>query len=87
MVNRKALPGLLTAEAISITGSRMSLVALPWLVLSTTGSPTLTGVVAAIETTPYVASGALGAPLIDRFGARRATLNARRVLAEVQEIA
>ncbi|MFJ3934697.1 MFS transporter [Streptomyces sp. NPDC090029] len=74
MVNRRALTGLLTAEAISITGSRMSLVALPWLVLGATGSPILTGVVAAIETTPYVASGVLGAPLIDRIGARRASI-------------
>lgn len=73
---RRPLTGLLTAEAISITGSRMSLVALPWLVLSATGSPTLTGLVAAVETIPYVLAGSLGAPLVDRVGARRTSIAA-----------
>ncbi|WP_019812388.1 MFS transporter [Saccharomonospora halophila] len=74
MARRSALIGLLAAEGISIMGSRMSLIALPWLVLTTTGSPALTGIVAAGETVPYVLAGALGSPLVDRFGARRASL-------------
>lgn len=71
-----ALAGFLTAEAISIIGSRMSLVAIPWLVLTTTGSPTLTGVVVAAETVPYVLAGSIGASVIDRVGARRCSIAA-----------
>src|SRR5438270_9870713 len=76
MARRADLVGLLTAEAISITGSRMSLIAVPWLVLSTTGSPAMTGVVAAAETILYVVAAALGASLVDRIGARRASIAA-----------
>lgn len=71
---RQPLAGLLAAEGISIAGSRMSLVALPWFVLATTGSPLRTGVVAFAEMLPYVLSAVLAAPLVDRLGARRATL-------------
>ncbi|GAA1271124.1 MFS transporter [Sphaerisporangium rubeum] len=74
MGRRTALAGYLAAEAVSITGSRMSLVALPWLVLTTTGSAALTGVVAALETVPYVVAGSFGAPVVDRIGARRASV-------------
>ncbi len=62
----RPLVGLLTAEGISIAGSRMSLVALPWFVLATTGSPLRTGVVAFAEMLPYVVSAVLAAPLVDR---------------------
>ncbi|MBB5870285.1 MFS family permease [Allocatelliglobosispora scoriae] len=65
------LVGLLTAEAISLFGSRMTAVALPWLVLVTTGSATKTGLVALTEMLPYVIASAAGGPLIDRLGARR----------------
>nr|MBA2625218.1 MFS transporter [Acidimicrobiia bacterium] len=70
----RPLVGLLTAEGISIAGSRMSLVALPWFVLATTGSPLRTGVVAFAEMLPYVVSAVLAAPLVDRVGARRASV-------------
>ena len=49
---------------------------MPWLVLATTHSPALTGIVAAAETVPYVAAAALGSPLVDRFGARRVSCTA-----------
>jgi len=62
---------LMTAKAISMFGSRMTFVALPWLVLVTTGSATRTGVVAFAEMLPYVIATAAGGPLIDRLGARR----------------
>ncbi len=78
-----SLIGLLGAEAISLTGSRMSLIALPWLVLVTSGSPTLTGAAAAIEMVPYVAAGALGAPIVDRLGARRVSIAADALSAVV----
>jgi MFS family permease len=74
-VSRRAgFAGLMTAEAISLFGSRMTFVALPWLVLVETGSATLTGVVAFAEMLPYVVACAAGGPLIDRVGARRASI-------------
>jgi MFS family permease len=62
---------LAVAETLSISGTRLSTIAIPWLVLSTTGSPVSTGVVAMTEMLPYVVAKALGGPLIDRLGAKR----------------
>jgi MFS family permease len=74
-MNRKAgLAGLLVASTLSLLGSRMTMVALPWLVLVTTNSPAKTGVVAAVELVPYVLAMALGAPLVDRIGGRRVSV-------------
>ncbi|MFI6846771.1 MFS transporter [Kitasatospora sp. NBC_00085] len=56
--------------AISLTGTRVSAIALPWFVLATTGSATMTGVVAFVEMTPYVLVKALAGPVIDRLGPR-----------------
>ncbi|WP_370062658.1 MFS transporter [Streptacidiphilus sp. MAP5-3] len=61
---------MLTAIAVSQTGTRVSAVALPWFVLVTTGSATQTGLVAFCELTPYVVVKALTGPLVDRTGPR-----------------
>ncbi|MBO4207835.1 MFS transporter [Micromonospora echinofusca] len=74
--SRVALVGLLTAGTISDTGTRVSTVTLPWLVLVSTGSPTRMGLVAAAEMLPYVLISALGPPLVDRLGARRVSITA-----------
>lgn len=74
MSTRRPLYGWLTSEAISLTGTRISMVALPWFVLTTTGSPTLTGLAALAETLPLVVLKVLGGPLIDRLGARRVAI-------------
>jgi MFS family permease len=68
---RIGLWGYLVAEAVSTTGTRMSMVAIPWFVLTTTGSPALTGLVGFAELLPFVVVLALGGPVIDRWGARR----------------
>jgi predicted MFS family arabinose efflux permease len=73
---RTGLIGVMTANGIAVLGSRMSFIAIPWLVLTTTGSPTLMGVVAAAETLPFVLASSLGAPLADRFGIRRTAITA-----------
>ena len=70
-MNRSPFIALAIAETLSISGTRLSGVAIPWLVLSTTGSPVLTGLVAMVEMLPYVVSKALGGPLIDRLGPKR----------------
>ncbi|MBX4953648.1 MFS family permease [Rhizobium binae] len=62
---------LAAAETLSLSGTRLSTIAIPWLVLSTTGSPVLTGLTAMMEMLPYVVAKALGGPLIDRVGPKR----------------
>ena len=74
MSTRTPLVGALVAEGISFVGTRVSMIAIPWFVLSTTGSATQTGLVAAAEITPLVIFKALGGPLLDRVGPRRVTL-------------
>lgn len=71
---RRPLYGWLTADAISLTGTRLSMLALPWFVLVTTGSATKTGLVALCEMAPLVALKILGGPIIDRVGARRVSI-------------
>jgi MFS family permease len=73
---RIPLYGWLTAEAISLLGTRVSMIAIPWLVLTTTGSPTQTGLVAFAEITPMVLLKAFGGPLVDRVGPRRMAITA-----------
>ena len=73
---RIPLYGWLTAEAISLLGTRVSMIAIPWLVLTTTGSPTKTGLVAFAEITPMVLFKACGGPLVDRVGPRRMAITA-----------
>jgi MFS family permease len=77
-VNRRRLPlyGWLTAEAASLLGTRVSMIAIPWLVLTTTGSATRTGLVAFAEITPMVLLKAFGGPVVDRVGPRRMAITA-----------
>ncbi|MFE1754741.1 MFS transporter [Streptomyces anandii] len=66
----RPLYGVLAAMAVSLTGTRVSAVALPWFVLVTTGSATQTGLVAFCEMTPYVLVKAFTGPVVDRIGPR-----------------
>jgi MFS family permease len=61
---------MLAASSLSIIGTRISAMALPWLVLTETDSPALTGLVLTFEMAPYVLAKALGGPLVDRHGPR-----------------
>lgn len=65
------LAGLLTAQGSALTANRILLVTLPWLVLTTTGSPTWTGLIATCQVVPFVIVQALSGPLLDRISARR----------------
>ena len=73
-MSRRPLAALLTANAVSTTGTTMTVLAIPWFVLDTTGSAARTGVVGACQLVPLVLASALGGPLIDRVGARRAAV-------------
>jgi MFS family permease len=66
--SRRGLLGLLSANFVSILGTRMSMLALPWFVLVTTGSAGETGLVVFAEMAPYVLVQAFGGPLVDRLG-------------------
>ena len=68
---RRPFIALAVAEIFSITGSRLAGIAVPWLVLVTTGDPVLTGLVGLCEMLPYVIAKGLSGPLIDRLGQRR----------------
>lgn len=70
MSRRRPLVALAVSAVASVGGTRLSAIAIPWLVLTTTGSPVLTGVVGLCEMLPYVVAKALLGPLIDRIGAR-----------------
>jgi MFS family permease len=71
----RPLHGWLAAEGISLVGTRVSMVALPFFVLTTTGSPEKTGLVAVAELLPLVVLKVLGGPVIDRVGARRVAIS------------
>lgn len=66
----RPLSGVLAAIGLSLTGTRISVIALPWFVLVTTGSATQTGLVAFCEMGPYVLVKAFVGPLVDRSGPR-----------------
>lgn len=74
-MNRRPFLAFAVAETLSISGTRLSTIAIPWLVLTTTGSPVLTGIVAMAEMLPYVVVKALSGPLIDRVGPKRVAIS------------
>lgn len=74
ILRNRSLGAILAAELVSLTGSSMTFVALPWFVLVTTGSTAKLGWVLAAELLP---AGLLGIPagaVIARLGAKR-TMN------------
>ena len=71
---RRPLHGLIAAYLVSGIGTAMSVVAIPWLVLVSTGSPTSTGIVGFAQMAPYVLLQATAGPFVDRFGMRRSFL-------------
>src|SRR5262245_13387773 len=52
-------------------GTSMSQLAIPWMVLTTTGSASKTGLGAFAEMGPYVVAQVLAGPVVDRLGLRR----------------
>jgi MFS family permease len=67
----RGLRPLLLAEVVSTTGACMTAVALPWLVLTTTGSAARAGLVAAVEWLPMALLGIPSGALAARLGPRR----------------
>ena len=70
-VNATQIRAIVAAEAVSSVGSSMTVLALPWFVLVTTGSATKLGLVLGIGSIPVVALPLPAGALIARIGARR----------------
>ena len=71
----RPLTGLAIADLISTTGTEMTAVALPWFVLTTTGSPARMGVVLAAEYAGLTLLGLAGARVATYTGPRRLMLS------------
>lgn len=76
MPDRRGLYALVAANSVSQLGNVVALVALPWFVLETTGSPARAGLTAFATTVPLALGAIVGAPLVDRIGTRRASVAA-----------
>ena len=63
-----------TGSAISYTGDMLTLLAIPWFVLLTTGSVAQTGITAFFSTLPAVFSAFFGSTIIDRLGYKRTSV-------------
>ena len=70
----RSLLGLITAELVSLTGSSMTFVALPFFVLKTTGSTEKMGWVLAAEMLPIAIFGIPAGTLISKLGGKRTML-------------
>ncbi len=65
---------LVLAESISMAGSQMTYVVLPWFVLTTTGSPARMSIVVAAEMAPVALFGLASGAVTARLGARTTML-------------
>ncbi|WP_327283636.1 MULTISPECIES: MFS transporter [unclassified Streptomyces] len=70
-MSRRPLAAVLAANTVSIAGTSLTLIGVPWFVLQTTGSAGRAGFVAFCATLPVVVAALVGGPVIDRIGRRR----------------
>ena len=71
---RRPILGLLAANTISQIGSMLTVIALPWFVLQTTGSAAKTGLTGVFEALPFIIAGIFGGALVDRIGFKRTSI-------------
>ena len=71
---QRSILALLSAEIISSLGAQMTFLALPWFVLTTTGSTTKMGIVLAAELLPIALLGIPSGTVVTRLGAVKAML-------------
>ena len=74
MSRRLPLLSLFAADAISVTGNVLAMVAIPWFVLETTDSAAMTGLVAFFTAGATVVASFFGGTLVDRVGYRTASV-------------
>src|SRR5437879_8214904 len=72
----KQLPiyAFFTGSGISYTGDVLTLLAIPWFVLQTTGSVEQTGITAFFSTLPTVLTAFFGSTIVDRLGYKRTSV-------------
>ncbi|HHV21144.1 MAG TPA: MFS transporter [Propionibacterium sp.] len=70
MTSRLTLPLYLFSSGTSLFGNSAISIVLPWLVLTRTGDPALTGLVAAASAAPSAVAAFVGGHLVDRIGRR-----------------
>lgn len=73
-VRKSAISALILGETISMIGTRMTYLALPWFVLVTTGSPGKMSLVLAAEILPMAILGVPSGALVQRLGSRTTML-------------
>jgi MFS family permease len=73
-VRRAPLAALLVANAISLVGNQLTVVAIPWFVLQSTGSAARAAQVGALGALAAVVAAFVGGGLADRLGARRTSI-------------
>jgi MFS family permease len=72
--DRRPLFALFVGNTVSMVGDILSLLAIPWFVLETTGSVTDTGITAFFSALPFVIATFLSGTLIDRLGFKRTSV-------------
>jgi MFS family permease len=70
----RGVRALVAAETITMAGSQMTWLVLPWFVLTTTGSPAKTSLVVAAEMAPVAVFGLASGMVTARLGSRRTFL-------------
>ncbi|MDR3573956.1 MAG: MFS transporter [Anaerolineaceae bacterium] len=76
LIHRAPLISLLTANAISMVGNVLALIAIPWFVLQSTGSPAKTGITGFFMTLAAVVAAFFGGAIVDRLGFKRTSITA-----------
>jgi MFS family permease len=71
---RAPLYALFVADAISLSGNVVALVAIPWFVLQETGSAALTGLTGFFTWLPVVIAAFFGGVVVDRLGFRTTSI-------------
>ena len=82
-VEKRAIGALVVSETVSMIGTRMTYLALPWFVLVTTGSPGKMSLVLAAEILPMAVLGIPSGAVVQRLGSRTTMLAADLLRAPV----
>ncbi len=73
-VERKPFIALIVAQVISLAGNILTMLAIPWFVLVTTGSASRAGITVAVGGAPIIIAGLFGGVIVDRLGYKRASI-------------
>ncbi|HKU57794.1 MAG TPA: MFS transporter [Gaiellaceae bacterium] len=75
MLRNRQLAALVVARFVSLTGTNMTTVALPWFVLATTGSTVRMGLVLAVQLLPAAILGTFSGTAVAAVGSRRTLIS------------